>query len=170
MLPSAMPPEPLLLEAGVVAVGHMCRTDSEGSHEWIDTYTLACRRNARLVAKCGAAAKAWARQLERLKGGGVAPVQEELVARASRPIERSLGRAGGGGSVAKGEVNFEAVESTLRALAEPDVCKRRSRQVWGRIRILLSAGSQRVSTHSRLGRLRAKGVATPLPRPVERGR
>ena len=34
---------------------------------------------------------------------------------------------------------------------------------------LLSACTQRVSAHSRLGRLRAKVAATPLPRPVEVG-
>jgi ribonuclease HI len=80
-----MPAEPLLLGAGVTAIGHMGRrmietTDENGrttrslqGDGWIDDYKLARRLHPRLPPH-GAAEAAWKRQVARLRSGGVRAV------------------------------------------------------------------------------------------------
>ena len=74
--------EPRLLEAGVVAVGHMCKASDTGGgeeiYEFRRNYEGARRLNVRLPAD-GAAAAAWTRQIDRLVAAGVPPCAPESV-------------------------------------------------------------------------------------------
>ena len=65
-----LPAEPILLEAGVIAVEHMCVM--VGGPAWRTSYDAASRLNDRLP-RYGAAKAAWGRQLQRLLDAGVLP-------------------------------------------------------------------------------------------------
>ena len=129
--------EHMLLGAGVVAVGHMCRTlhadDGAATHEWIESYRAARRRHPRLP-DFGAAEKAWARQLERLRAAGIPPCAAADT-RGQGSLSRCIKR-GRNAEVAAVEASesaaCEATAAVLRALDEPDVRARRSREVWQR--------------------------------------
>ena len=134
----ALLPEPLLLHAGVVAVGHMCRTvtlpDGSRQHDFRESYAAARRTNPRLPNH-GAVAKAWERQLQRLRECGAAPVEAELASsvegdgKATTAIAAAM-RADGAPPTEK-VVDAVAVEELLAAV--PVVGSRRSKEVWARL-------------------------------------
>ena len=127
-----MEPESWLLGAGVVAVGHMCgsRADRHGGvvHRWL-TFTEARRSNPRLPDH-GAANKAWNRQVERMEGAGVRPVQEERVTSRVASIADKL-QDGGSAERREGKkVDATAIKQLMAALEEPDVRSRRTKGTW----------------------------------------
>lgn len=118
-------PEPWLLQAGVVAVGHMCRSrigsDGRIVHSWCGNYAEARRRNPGLVQH-GAASKAWERQLRRLEEAGIAPVAAE---RALAYRIEDDGRTGE-------TMHVDVAERVVEAMGVPDVRARRSKESWTR--------------------------------------
>ena len=127
-------PEPWLLEAGVVAVGHMCKSSAAGGGAvWIESYEQARRFNQRLP-RFGAAAKAWARQLGQLRAAGVQPTLPERVTRsgaAGVTVASAWAHTGqADGLAVVDSVDVAAVQRALGALSVPEVCARRSKDVW----------------------------------------
>jgi ribonuclease HI len=134
-------PEPHLLHAGIVAVGHMSRMVMDGvggqTCGWC-SFEAARRRWPRLPGH-GAAEKAWKRQLERLQALQVEPAaperRDDVGVRdgdEAPMVGGGLPGASGGGGLAEmlGEVDLEAVERTLKAMEEPEVRRRRTEEVW----------------------------------------
>ena len=118
-------PEPWLMQAGVVALGHMCqsRVGSDGrvTHGWCSSYAEARRRNPGL-SQHGAACKAWERQLRRMEEAGIAPVAAE------RAFVYRLTDDGGTGEV----MHLEVAERVVEAMGVPEVRARRSKASWAR--------------------------------------
>ena len=67
-----------------------------------------------------------------------------------------------------GAARRAAIEWRCGRVRQPNGAAGRAAAEW-RCVVVCMYSTQRVSAHSRLGRLRAKGAATPLPRPVEVG-
>ena len=79
---------------------------------------------------------AWTRQLERLQAAGAVPAAEERVSgggMAAVTVEEVWQRgpqAAAAAARSQGGVDFHAVASTLKALQEPEVRRRRTKAVW----------------------------------------
>ena len=146
-----LPPEACLLAAGVKGVGHMCVSyvDEGGrtKHKYA-SYRAACARNRRLPRN-EEGRRAWERQVDRMRSAGVMAAAEEAV------LDEMGGTTGVGWADARPaewrvdvgkEVRGEAVEGLLRAMEEPDVRARRSREVWRRqlTECFSAEGSERV--------------------------
>jgi len=130
-----MAPEAWLLNAGVVAVGHMCRTSTmpDGSlrHEWRREYEAARRANRRLPAH-GAAAAAWERQLQRLVAAGVEPEQQECTVEL-QPTPIAAAMATHARRAAKTvQVDRAAAEEVLADLERSEVREARVKEDWKR--------------------------------------
>lgn len=126
-------PEAWLLNAGVSAVGHMCRTvvraNGVGTHEWRRDYAAARRANPRLPAH-GAAAAAWARQLQRLEAAGALPEAQERADALTTPTIAAALRAEERRHEERVVVNDAAVDRVLSALEVGEVRARRSAERW----------------------------------------
>ena len=136
-----MAPEAWLLNAGVVAVGHMCRTSTmpDGSlrHEWRREYEAARRANRRLPAH-GAAAAAWERQLQRLVAAGVEPEQQECTVEL-QPTPIAAAMATHARRAAKTvQVDRAAAEEVLADLERSEVREARVKEDW--MNLMMSAG------------------------------
>ena len=129
-----MTPEPWLLSAGVVAVGHMCRTsvDSAGrtTHAWLTDYDAARRANRRLSSH-GVAEAAWKRQLAALAAAGVEPEGGERVPPMGTG-RLAAAWAGNKPTAAGCEVQTEEVQRVLAALEKPEVRRGRDKESWSR--------------------------------------
>ena len=129
-----LPVEPLLLRAGVVATGHMCRTirarDGCGCATWEEDYEAACRRNPRLP-RHGAASKAWERQIARVMQCGASPCTPEAVGGSGeQPTigdDRAYARAVGT------RVDEAVTAQVMRDLSNPDTCSVRAERRWKRL-------------------------------------
>ena len=131
-----MPPEALLLNAGVKALGHMCATWSEDNGEitWhkLMSFKAACARNRRLPRTIQTR-QAWERQQERLRVAGITAVAEESVhdeQGAKREVGWAARRKGPWLHDDGAEVDHKAVERLLATLEVKDVRERRGRATW----------------------------------------
>ena len=118
--------EPLLLTAGVVAVGHVCTMEEGGGGGvvWMRDFAEARRRNPRLAAN-GAVKAAWVRLVGALEAAGAVPTMIEEVydggwTGMSWGAQRGLWMTD----------EAKAVRSTLKALDERELCRRRGVAVW----------------------------------------
>ena len=132
--------EPLLLEAGVAAVGNMTREvagdNGEVTYRWLD-FRAARRENAR-IPNHGVVANAWTRQLARLEQLGVQPCRPEAVLAADGLGGKATGRlaqtmqnaerGSSGTAPAARHANASEIRSML---ADPAVRAGCDKRTWG---------------------------------------